>query len=64
MEFHYSKALFPTHSYLGKAQFWGKIPKEAERGVESRIDLGTLGKAEGPGDLTKDSWVKTDRKTN
>lgn len=35
----------------------GKFQRRS-RGVESRIDLGTLGKAEGPGDLTKDSGLK------
>lgn len=28
------KDLSPTHPYLGKAQFWGKIPKEEQRGRE------------------------------
>ena len=48
----------PPHTHiLVRPSSGGKFQRRS-RGVESRADLGTLGKAEGPGDLTKNSGLK------
>lgn len=46
----------PHAHILVRPSSGGKFQRS--RGVESRADLGTLGKAEGPGDLTRDSGLK------
>ena len=58
VEIHYSKDLPPPHAHiLVRPSSGGKFQRRS-RGVESRADLGTLSKAEGPGDLTRDSGLK------
>lgn len=46
------------HAHILVRPSSGEKFQRRSRGVESRADLGTRGKAEGPGDLTRDSRLK------